>query len=285
MSDENLYKIDKILKSCGMPIFGVAAFDAVSDKLIRCGAMRRLPQNAKSIIAAVFPYYSDVSPCEISRYAMPPDYHVVAGEMLKSAASKLRESFAGFSFEPFCDASPIPEVYAARLAGLGVQGRNGLLITPRFGSFVFIGEIVTDLEIAPSENPGGECIDCGRCAGLCPSGAISQKGVERTRCVSEISQKKGELSDEERALLRKAGTVWGCDICQNVCPMNKNIETTYIEKFKSDIINSDILNELDNENFENKYACRAFMWRGKKVLQRNKSILQGDADNNINVED
>lgn len=273
--------VNEIMHSCEMPLWGVAPFAALEGALIRCGGLKRLPAGAKSVVTALFPYYCECPSGEISRYAIGLDYHTVAGDMLGRAALMLRERFTGCVFEPFCDASPIPEVSAARLAGLGVLGRNGLLIAPRYGSFVFIGEIVTDLELPQCEKPGGNCVSCGRCASLCPAGAVSAQGIERERCVSHLTQKKGALSDEQCRIIRAAGTIWGCDICQNACPMNRDIETTYIAGFKSDIIGKVSREILDDENFEKSNASRAFMWRGKEILNRNYGILHGAPDHTI----
>lgn len=282
--DMETEKINSIMCSFGMPIWGISAFDDIRAELIRCGSARRLPENAASVITAVFPYYSGCDDDgEISRYAAVPDYHIVAGNMLKSAAASMHEHFPEYRFEPFCDASPIPEVKAARLAGLGVVGQNGLLITPRFGSYVFIGEIITDLILPPCENPGGGCFLCGKCTAQCPALAIGADGVERKKCISDITQRKGELCEEQKQLIKKAGTIWGCDICQKVCPMNRNVEKTFIEKFSSNIICKLTKNEIEDENFEKKFADRSFMWRGKQVLIRNIGILHSAPDNNIKV--
>ena len=276
--------INGIMQTCGMPLWGVSPFDILEGSLIQCSGLKRLPVSSKSVIVAIFPYYCACPPGEISQYAAALDYHIVVGDMLKRAALMLRAKFERHSFEPFCDASPIPEVTAARLAGLGVLGRNGLLITPRYGSFVFIGEIVTDFELPKCGKPGDNCIACGRCASLCPAGAITQNGASCELCISHITQQKGELSDEQQKLIKKANTIWGCDICQNVCPMNQGIENTYIDEFKTNIVRTISNESLDDENFEKDFASRAFMWRGKKVLKRNIGILHAAPDNNINDE-
>lgn len=273
--------INNIMISCGMPHWGVCSFDDIKNELLECGAKKRLPDGAKSVITAFFPYFSSEKPGEISRYAAGADYHIIAGEMLKKAADEFRGVFNGKIFEPFCDSSPIPEVKAARLAGLGAVGKNGLLITPDYGSFVFIGEIVTDLYLTAEQNPGGDCNSCGICEKACPSGCLSSGKFDCEHCISHISQKKGELSTFEAALIRKAGTIWGCDICQNVCPMNRNIKETYIEPFKTDLIKTFTQGEIENKNFKKTYSNRAFMWRGRNVLKRNVGILHKAPENNI----
>lgn len=277
---EDAAAVGKIMLDCGMPVWGVAPYGSAAPRLIPCGGLRRLPEGARSIVVALFPYYCGQKRGEVSRYAAGADYHGVAGEMLSKAAELLRRRFPNRRFEPFCDASPIPEVEAARLAGLGAVGKNGLLISPRYGSYVFIGELVTDLELEASSTPGGTCAGCGKCAEACPGGALREK-FNCGRCVSHLTQRKGELSPEERELIRTAGYLWGCDLCQEVCPLNRKIEMTPIEAFKKDLVDTFSREELENDGFKSRNAGRAFMWRGKAVLLRNHGILHGEPENNI----
>ena len=110
-----------------------------------------------------------------------------------------------------------------------------------------------------------KCIDCGLCAKACPGGAIGC-GVITEKCASHISQKKGELTLEETDILARAHTVFGCDICQTVCPMNKKVEEA------PNLFSDDIFSTVTAENVENIYKSRPFGWRGLKVLQRNMEI-------------
>ncbi len=250
-------KIEKIFADCDIPQVGFCDFEAISAHLLSCRAMLRLPQNAKTAIMCVFPYkVNDAPPENISRYAAVPDYHAVCGKKLEKVAEKLSLEFAGFKFEPFIDNSPIPEVSTAAFAGLGVKGKNGLLITKKWGSFVFIGEIVTDLEIACTDK-SAECENCGRCIDACP---------KREICLSNLSQKKGELSAEQSEILRRNNIVWGCDICAEICPKNKNAQKTEIPEFI--------------EGYRDRYTPgediqgRAYAWRGEKTVRRNAENLE-----------
>lgn len=249
------------------PLWGVCGFDKVSDNLIECRAKNRLPDNAKSVIVACFPYYLGKDAYinnNISKYAVVTDYHDVAINRLEEACKKLREIYPGEDFVPFADNSPIPEVSAAVNAGLGVRGKNSLLITEKYGSYVFIGEIVTSLAVDNTESEIKSCINCGLCIKKCPSKAIGSNGIDGTKCLSAVTQKKGELFPEEIALMKECGCVWGCDVCQDSCPMNKNAAITEIEEFLKNPV-AVLTNETPLEG-------RAYAWRGKKVTERNLAV-------------
>ncbi len=249
------------------PLWGICLFEKLSTNLIECRAKSRLPENPVTVIVACFPYLLDDSEYEnrnISKYAVVTDYHKVALARLEKAAETLRRVYPDNHFSAFADNSPIPEVRAACAAGLGVRGINTLLITEKYGSYVFIGEIVTDLKIETKDNEYKNCIGCKKCISSCPSKAISDSAFNEKACLSAITQKKGELSDEEKKLLKECGCVWGCDICQDVCPMNKNAAKTEIKEFLSSPAARVLPGcELDG---------RAYEWRGRKVIERNINI-------------
>lgn len=250
------------------PLWGICPFDKIKDGLIDCRAKKRLPQNAKTVIVACFPYLleeENYKLSNISKYAAVTDYHEVALNRLNSAIKKLKKLYPENEFAAFADNSPIPEVRAACNAGLGVRGINTLLITEKYGSYVFIGEIVTDLELSFSPLDEKSCIDCKKCIDACPSDALNENKFNRTLCLSEITQKKGELSDKEETLMKNCGCVWGCDICQNVCPMNKNAAVTEIEEF--------LCAPIPFISSGCKLDGRAYEWRGRKVIERNISIF------------
>lgn len=250
------------------PLWGACPFDTIKDGLIDCRAKSRLPENAKTVIVACFPYlleeknYKDIN---ISKYAAVTDYHTVALGRLNSACQKLLELYPGYEFTAFADNSPIPEVEAACSAGLGVRGMNTLLITREYGSYVFIGEIVTNLETDCDAVPQKNCIGCKKCIEACPSGALCESGFDRAICLSQITQKKGVLSEKEEELMKECGCVWGCDICQDACPMNQNAAVTEIEEFLSSSIPC-VSSGCELEG-------RAYEWRGRKVIERNISIF------------
>ena len=254
------------------PLWGICPFEKIKDSLIDCRAKTRLPENAKSVIVACFPYLlekSEYADTNISKYAVVSDYHEVALARLGKAVSLLRELFPENGFSAFSDNSPVPEVKAACFAGLGVMGLNSLLITEKYGSFVFIGEIVTDLELEYNDAEEKPCIKCGKCIVSCPSSALKENRFDRRLCLSEITQKKGELSENEIRLMKECGCVWGCDICQDVCPMNKNAAPTEMEEFLS----SPVPYVTENCPIEG----RAYEWRGRKVIERNILLQRRDS--------
>lgn len=249
------------------PLWGVCPFDKIREGLIDCRAKNRLPKNPQSVIVVCFPYLLEKENYEninISKYAVVTDYHTVAINRLNGATEKLKELYPDEEFAAFADNSPVPEVSAACAAGLGKRGLNTLLITEKYGSYVFIGEIVTSLGIECDDIPEKNCIGCKRCIERCPSGALTENGFNKALCLSEITQKKGVLTEEETKLMKECGCVWGCDICQDICPMNKNAATTPIEEF----IFSPVPFVDEGCDLEN----RAYEWRGRKTIERNISL-------------
>ncbi len=260
-------RIRAAFEKTGLTEVGAVSFESVHP-LLDCRAKTRLPENAKTVIVALFPYYiGEFSKRNISRYAIVPDYHNVVGEMLRKICEELSEKYP-FAFVPFVDNSPVREVDASVRAGLGVLGENSLLINREYGSFVFIGTIVTDMELDFREYPVTRCLSCGKCKKACPSGCISENGVDKTHCLSDITQKKGELTDEEVSLVEKGKSLWGCDICQEACPM-QTYKKTPIKEFYTD--NKAFL-EIDDLTKE-KIKDKAYSFRGEKPLVRNYGVI------------
>lgn len=253
--------------------FGICSFEQILPCL-ECRAKQRIPQDAASVLVCLFPYYTgEHKERNISRYAMVTDYHMIAGEYLNRFCKALQEVFPQNQFEPFTDNSPIREVSAAFHAGLGRRGKNGLILHPKYGSYVFIGEVVTDLVLQPDQplNPG-ECIGCGKCQNVCPQGALQSDGsVCLERCRSHITQKKGELTDWEIGQIQDGGLIWGCDICNDVCPMNQEAKVlTPVPEFLESAVAV-----LDAQIAERLLKTRAYNYRGKKTILRNIQLLEG----------
>ena len=248
-----------------------ALFPYMSDGDIK-RALQKLP-SLKGLICECYPYFCGNQKGNLSLYARGEDYHKTVIKRLFEMCGRLKNEYPENTFLPYSDISPYPEVLAAVFAGLGVLGENGLLITPKYGSFVFIGVIATDLE----KEGGAElkkCEGCGMCRKACPSGALSKEGVCLDKCISELTQRKGELTPFQESLIKNSPTVWGCDLCQLACPHNRGVSPTDIEEFSKGLILSLEKEDIDmsNRSFQKKYAGRAFTWRGVSPLLRNLKI-------------
>ena len=159
-------------------------------------------------------------------------------------------------------------------AGLGRVGKNGLLINDKYGSFHFIGYVITDMKLEKSKPDFTGCIECGKCIKACPGGALGSKDF--SKCLSHITQKKGELTEWEKNLIRENRTAFGCDICQLVCPMN-DFKITPLPEFRENLscrIEKSDFESLTNREFKEKFGNKAYSWRGKGVLLRNLEILE-----------
>lgn len=226
----------------------------------------------RSVIVYLLPYYSGETD-NISLYAASLDYHLAIREINEGLSKTLKEIFPHSSMKGYGDHSPIDERHAALIGGLGISGDNGLIINEKYGSFVFIGDMVTDIapEELHTEAPKAimRCSGCGACRAACPTGILSGEGSD---CLSAITQRKGELSDQEIALMREYNTAWGCDMCQRACPHNANPTLTPVEFFyrqRIPALTPEILASMSDEEF----AKRAYAWRGKKTIERNIFLL------------
>ena len=219
---------------------------------------------------------ADRSDRNLSAYAVPRDYHLFFSQLYEELLPRLRKDFRGHRFAAFVDHSPIDEISAAVDAGLGVRGKNHLLLTNRYSSYVFLGEIITTLPLRPTPTPLSPdqrvCHDCGACQNACPM--TKGGGI----CRSALTQKKGTLSEEEYAFLSRFPSVWGCDVCQEVCPYTTSARMrgtiyTDIPFFKEQPIAHLTLSALDSMS-DDTFAARAYAWRGRDTIRRNLLMRQ-----------
>jgi len=228
-------------------------------------------KGAKTIIVCAFNHFNGEKRGNISRYAQGEDYHKVAIRKMSKIVEHLEG--CGFKAAMFADTGYLNERLLAQKSGIAFMGRNQMAISEKLGSYFFVGYIVTDCEIEPNRESVKKCIGCNRCVEICPLGALDNNFCEE-KCVSYITQKKGELTNEEKNALRSANTIWGCDLCQEVCPHNRNLNITDIDEFRTDLIIDLDFEEMSNKEFKKKYENRAFSWRGKAVLERNLKIFE-----------
>ncbi|WP_066891093.1 tRNA epoxyqueuosine(34) reductase QueG [Clostridium nigeriense] len=236
-------------------------------------------EEGKTIISIAFPYLHDVNYFDngFSVYTRGTDYHRVVKSYLEKICEFIESK--GGKASSFVDSNFLPERYIAYLGKVGFVGKNNLIITEKYGSYVFLGEIITNLEIETEERDYREiqnfkeCGECELCYKACPSKAINSYKKNSNICVSYFTQKK-ELEDKHIKLLK--GRVFGCDSCQTSCPYNEKIEYSNIKDFYPyDFMNRD--NSIDLINVSTKEFKESFFrtscgWRGKNVLKRNALI-------------
>ncbi len=225
-----------------------------------------MPEKIRSVIVWLLPYYTGPHPGRnISLYAVSKDYHIFAKDLGSRLVCLAKKEFPSEEFYNFCDSSPIDEVKAAVSAGLGVLGRNRLLINEKYGSYVFIASMLTTMSVdceSAKEKKG--CFDCGKCARACDF--LAKK---TSVCHSELTQRK-IVTEKELAQIKSRKIRWGCDLCQEVCPMNENVSFTPIPFFYEDMRETACAEEIEKMSKEI-FSERAYSWKGKKTIIRNLS--------------
>ena len=270
----------ELWKAAGAAAWGAVGFGGLLPFLSESAqkAILHLCPNPGGVFVAAFPYFAGNGPGNLSLYCRGEDYHHVVRRRLETVCQALRDSHPGHTFLPGADNSPLPEIVAARLAGVGIMGAHGLLLVPPYGSYVFLGTILTTLPLPTPDTPAPACEGCGACRTACPTGALGEEGFCLDRCLSHLTQKKGDLTDREAAWIRNSPTVWGCDLCQRACPYNRNAALTPLPEFREDLIPSLSLSDVEgltNRTFRDQYGKRAFAWRGPAPLKRNLGLHRG----------
>ncbi len=207
----------------------------------------------------------------IARYAYGIDYHHLLEPAVQSIAETLRNK--GYDAYTQVDKGLIDERLAASLAGLGYLGKNQFLIHPKFGTYTVLGIVATNAPIVREKLPKDTCGDCRQCIDACPTGALDD-GFNARLCTSNVTQMKAPLDEQDLAPLKRK--VFGCDICQKVCPKNIDIKPVQRHETKADgdsQLHLPSLLGLSNKRIEKLYKDRAFAFRGGLVLKRNAFAL------------
>lgn len=185
---------------------------------------RLLVEGAKSVISLKYNYFPQEKipmAYNLAKYAYGEDYHDVVKSVLREMVSELLEEIGDFGFRIFVDSAPVMEKAWARKSGLGWIGKNSLLISKKRGSFFVLSEIICDLDLEPDYPTTDHCGSCRKCIDACPTGAIvSDKIINGSKCISYLTI---ELKDEIPSAFEDKLEDWmfGCDICQDVCPWNR----------------------------------------------------------------
>ncbi len=239
---------------------------------------RLIIPEAKSVVVVLDNYYDGHPdpgpPPRVARYARGADYHRVTRERLDQLAELLREGGARMA-HTFVDSGPVPERALALRAGLGWIGKNTMLIRQGVGSFFFIGTVFTDLSLEPDRGVATDhCGTCTRCLDACPTGALIEPGVlDATRCISYLTiEQKGPIP--EPLAERLEGWVFGCDICNEVCPWNVRFaEPTSVEDYRPREslagAGPELFDDMHQEEFDRRFGDTPLERPGLQGMRRN----------------
>lgn len=244
-----------------------------------------LLEEAESIIAIAIAYPSRMEDAPsgkkgerrgiFCRASWGTDYHTVLREKLRLIEAFLEEKVPGVKMRSMVDTGELSDRAVAERAGIGWSGKNCSIITPEFGSYVYLGEMITNIPFEPDEQMEDQCGECRLCIDVCPTGAIVQAGqLNSHKCVAFQTQTKGFLPDEFREKI--GNRIYGCDTCQTVCPKNKGKKNWLHEAFKPEPeLAKPLLKpllQISNKEFKTQFGYMSGSWRGKKPIQRNAII-------------
>ncbi|HFR3691302.1 tRNA epoxyqueuosine(34) reductase QueG [Streptococcus suis] len=245
-------------------------------------------ESAKTIIsiAVAYPRHLPVKPVKTQhkRGKITPnswglDYHYILQDKLERLARGIEQLTEGLEYKAMVDTGALVDTAVARRAGIGFIGKNGLVISKEFGSYMFLGELVTNLDIEPDHPVDYDCGDCNRCVEACPTSClIGDSTMDARRCLSFQTQDKGMMDLEFRKKIKTV--IYGCDICQICCPYNKGISSPPVVEVDPDLAEPELIPFLDlsNGQFKEKFGMIAGSWRGKNILQRNAIIALANAN-------
>lgn len=250
----------------------------------RTEPQRLLPQ-AQSIISIALAYPTKIKNPPKStkedrrgifcRASWGTDYHVVLRDRLEKLDAFIKQHYPDAVTKIMVDTGELSDRAVAERAGIGFIGKNTMLITREFGSFVYLGELITNIPFEPDQLLEESCGDCRLCLDACPTGALVQGGqLNAKKCLAYLTQTKDFLEEEYRV---KLGTrIYGCDTCQLVCPWNKQIDFHLHEEFEPEpeIAKPKLkpMLSMSNREFRETFGHVSGAWRGKKPLQRNAII-------------
>lgn len=249
-----------------------------------------LVDGAKSVISLLLNYYPEkqqgIGAAKISKYAFGTDYHMVIKDKLKELSASMREKLGAIKGRAFVDSAPVLDRAWAKKAGLGWIGKNANLITKKSGSFFFIAELIVDIELEYDHPTSDHCGSCTRCIDACPTDAIvSPSVVDGSRCISYFTI---ELKESLPAGLAANMDNWlfGCDICQDVCPWNRFSKATLEPAFKAkdEILNMSLQDwtEITTEVFGKIFDKSALKRKGLAGIQNTALVLQSHFRGNQN---
>ncbi|ALC80499.1 MULTISPECIES: tRNA epoxyqueuosine(34) reductase QueG [Bacillus] len=240
---------------------------------------------ARSIIAIALAYPSKMKNAPrgtrtdrrgiFCRASWGKDYHHVLREKLSKLEEYLREKREDIRTKSMVDTGELSDRAVAERAGIGWSGKNCAIITPEFGSYVYLGEMITNIPFEPDTPIEDKCGTCNKCVDVCPTGALIQGGqLNAKRCIAFLTQTKGFLPEEFRSKI--GNRLYGCDTCQTICPENKGKDFHLHPEMEPDpeVVKPRLkpLLTISNREFKEKFGDISGSWRGKKPIQRNSII-------------
>lgn len=283
-SAEPMKELVEILKNCQQE--GKESVFVTSDIKKRTEPKEYFPEG-KTVLMVALNYYLSASGYKggankFARFVWGKDYHRVMEEKLNKLGDELTLIEPKLKFKIFVDTSPLVERELARLAGLGFIGKNASLINPEYGSWIILGGMIFNWDLETDSPIKMDCGDCELCIRACPAKAIEKPyQINPHLCLSYITQKKGCLTQDEYELM--GNKIYGCDTCQEVCPINRrNAKNTERKEFTAkkhlDLSTEEIL-KLNKKEFENLFGETAVFWRGNNIIKRNALIALVNKNN------
>ncbi|MDL4840398.1 tRNA epoxyqueuosine(34) reductase QueG [Aquibacillus rhizosphaerae] len=245
----------------------------------------RLMPEAQSIIAIALAYPTKLKDAPKSvkgdrrgnfcRASWGKDYHHLLRDKLEKLGEFIKHKVNGFTYKPMVDTGELSDRAVAERAGIGFSGKNCAIITPEFGSYVYLGEMITNIPFPPDSPVDDGCGECTKCIDSCPTGALVEGGrLNAQKCIAFLTQTKGFLPDEYREKI--GNQLYGFDTCQVVCPKNKGKDFHHHPEMEPEpeLVKPRLvpLLSMSNREFKEKFGDMAGSWRGKKPIQRNAII-------------
>lgn len=249
---------------------------------------KKIMPEAQSIIAIALAYPSKMKDAPKSkkgayrgilcRSSWGVDYHHILRDKLKQLEEYIRSRVPEVHIESMVDTGELSDRAVAERSGIGWSGKNSAIITPEFGSWVYLGEMITSIPFEPDEPITESCGTCTKCIDACPTGALVQEGqLDSNKCIAFLTQVKNFIPMEYRD--KVGNRLYGCDTCQTVCPENKKKNFTHHPEMQPDpeVVKPlliPLLNMTKGE-FKQKFGQTSSAWRGKKPIQRNAILALG----------
>lgn len=244
---------------------------------------RLLVEGCKSVVVVALNYYPSASQMptapKVARFAYGLDYHFIIRGKLNQLMDKIQEQSIQVNGRAFSDSAPIMERYWAWKAGLGWLGKNQNLILPGSGSYFLLGELLIDLELDYGKPMESRCGSCSKCLNACPTNALDGKRLDARRCISYLTiEKKGPFSTEETKMVGENDWIFGCDICQEVCPWNRFANANSISELQPTehflYLDETKFRKLNETSFKAYFSGTCLERTGLDGLQRNLGAKQ-----------